>query len=199
MNYILESEAETEDSYKPLDNEWIYEFEKIDNDYQYFYNEDLNFLIIHCVYVNIENEIDKIKKEKIDMKNNNNVFSRDTLLGLLKNNAFNCGKRYSVLSILKYNIDIHHSNIKEYINTNDSPSFLSVIKNIDDIIFNQTINMFQDLNDIVIIFYEKTLEEQKNQGLQRTKSNNGSLTKKVYIRSNCGIKNKTRYKYHKQT
>jgi hypothetical protein len=195
MDYILEEDNDLYD--KPLDNDWISEFEKIDNDYQYFYNENLTFLKIHCIYVNTKNEIEKIKEEKLNMNNKNNILSRDTLLGLLKNNAFICDKRYSVLSILKYNIDIHNSDIKDYVKSNESYSFLSVIKNIDDIVFNETINMFQDLNDLIIVFYEKTLEEQKNQGLiQRTKPSNSSLTKKIYIRSNCGAK-KTRYKYKK--
>ncbi len=59
--------------------------------------------------------------------------------------------------------------------------------------------MFQDLNDIIILFYEKSIEEQTNQGLIRSKSNNGNLTKKVYIRTNCGVKHKNTYKYKKGT
>ncbi len=182
-----------------LDNDWISDFEKIDKDYKYFYNEDLHFLKIHSIYINIKNEIEHLKEETLLMHNNNNILSRDNLLGILKNNAFIYGKRYSVLSLLKYNIDIHSSNVKNYIKEEESQSFLSIIKNIDDVVFNQTINMFQDLNDIIILFYEKSIEEQTNQGLIRSKSNNGNLTKKVYIRTNCGVKHKNTYKYKKGT
>lgn len=182
-----------------LDNDWISDFEKIDKDYKYFYNEDLHFLKIHSIYINIKNEIEHLKEETLLMHNNNNILSRDNLLGILKNNAFIYGKRYSVLSLLKYNIDIHSSNVKNYIKEQESQSFLSIIKNIDDVVFNQTINMFQDLNDIIILFYEKSIEEQTNQGLIRSKSNNGNLTKKVYIRTNCGVKHKNTYKYKKGT
>lgn len=182
-----------------LDNDWISDFEKIDKDYKYFYNEDLHFLKIHSIYINIKNEIEHLKEETLLMHNNNNILSRDNLLGILKNNAFIYGKRYSVLSLLKYNIDIHSSNVKNYIKEQESQSFISIIKNIDDVVFNQTINMFQDLNDIIILFYEKSIEEQTNQGLIRSKSNNGNLTKKVYIRTNCGLKHKNTYKYKKGT
>jgi hypothetical protein len=39
------------------------------------------------------------------------------------------------------------------------------------------------------LFYEKSPEEQKNAGLQRSHSSVGSLTKKIYIKSNNAAKN----------
>jgi hypothetical protein len=186
------------DEETPLENDWIIDFEKIDNEYKDFYNEDLHFLKIHSIYINVQNEIEKIKEEKIFISSNK--ISRDNLLGILKHNSFNGEKRYSILSILKYNIDMHSNDVKNFVLSKEqglSDSFISIIKNIDDIVFNQTINMFQDLNDVIILFYEKTLEEQKNQGIQRTHSRRGSLTKKVYINSNYGPKHKSTYKYMK--
>jgi hypothetical protein len=54
--------------------------------------------------------------------------------------------------------------------------YLVSIKNIDTIKFDRTINMFQDLNDLFFIFYEKSdKKEIKN------------ITKKVYLNT----KNKT--------
>jgi hypothetical protein len=182
---------EEEEEYKPLDNNWINEFEKIDKDYCIFYNEDLEFLKIHSVYINTENHIEQVKEEKIIFKDKTNAISRDNLLGILKNNSFNGGKRYFILSILKYNIDIQSIEIKDYVNSRENYNFLSVIKNIDTISYKETINMFQDLNDLIILFYEKSQEEQKNTWLQRSYSSLGALTKKVYIKSKHAAKNKT--------
>jgi hypothetical protein len=179
---------EDEEEYKPLDNDWINEFEKIDKDYCIFYNEDLQFLKIHSVYINTENIIEQVKEEKIIFKDKTNAISRDNLLGILKNNSFNGGKRYFVLSILKYNIDIQSIEIKDYVKSREKSNFLSVIKNIDTISYKETINMFQDLNDLIILFYEKSPEEQKNTWLQRSHSSIGALTKKVYIKSNHAAK-----------
>jgi len=178
-----------EEEYKPLDNEWIKEFEKIDKDYSIFYNEDLQFLKIHSIYVNLQNSIEQIKEEKILLSGKSNYISRDHLLGILKNNSFNSGKRYSILSMLKYNIDIESIEIKDYVKKRENPSFLSVIKNIDTINYNKTINMFQDLNDLIILFYEENAQEQKNSGLIRSHSSHGALTKKIYIKSNNAAKN----------
>jgi hypothetical protein len=202
MDYYYEND-EIENGYKPLDNDWINEFEKIDKDYQDFYNEDLQFLKIHSIYISQQNQIEQIKEEKLFFNDCPNKISREYLLGILKNNAFNCGKRYSILSILKYNINLQSSDIKDYIRTKEPQSFLSLIKNIDDIVFEQTINMFQDLNDLILVFYEKNKEEQKNAGLQRshTAAGAGSLTKKIYIHSNYGAVKKHRHtnKYRKTT
>jgi len=187
------------EQYSQLENNWINEFEKMDKDYQGFYNEDLHFLKIHSIYINQKNEIDQLKEEKMFLNKGVNKISREQLLGILKVNAFSCGKRYSVLSILKYNIDIHSSEIKDYLK--NGGGFLSIIKNIDDIFFNQTINMFQDLNDVILLFYEKPPEEQHSIGIVKSHSRSGSLTKKVYINSNYGHKNKHKHtnKYRKTT
>jgi hypothetical protein len=202
------------EKYSQLDNDWINEFEKIDKDYQGFYNEDLHFLKIHSIYINQQNEIEQLKEEKMFLNKGINKISREQLLGILKVNAFNCGKRYSILSIIKYNVDLHSSEIKDYLKngreTNGGETngretnggdFLSIIKNIDDIVFNQTINMFQDLNDVILLFYEKPQEEQYSIGIVNSQTRSGSLTKKVYINSNYGHKNKHKYtnKYRKTT
>jgi len=197
------------EQYSQLDNDWINEFEKVDKDYQGFYNEDLHFLKIHSIYINQQNEIEQLKEEKMFFNKGENKISREQLLGILKLNSFNGGKRYSILSILKYNVDLHSSEIKDYLKNgatggggeSNGGDFLSIIKNIDDIVFSQTINMFQDLNDVILLFYEKPPEEQHSAGIVNSQSRSGSLTKKVYIKSNYGQKNKHKHtnKYRKTT
>ena len=188
----------------------IYErpYQYKDKDYQGFYNEDLHFLKIHSIYINQKNEIEQLKEEKMFLNQGVNKISREQLLGILKVNAFNGGKRHSILSILKYNVDIHSTEIMDYLKggkesngkESNEGDFLSVIKNIDDIVFNQTINMFQDLNDIILLFYEKPLEEQYSTSIVNSRPASGSMTKKVYIYSNYGQKKRNHTnKYRKTT
>ena len=47
--------------YNNLDDEWINEFNKIDKLYEDFYKDDLYYINLRVIYVNRENEIDKIK------------------------------------------------------------------------------------------------------------------------------------------
>ena len=62
-----------------LDISWINDFEKIDNEYNIYYTEEISFIKIHCVYINNNNEIEKITEEKIFLKTSHmsegNIFS----------------------------------------------------------------------------------------------------------------------------
>jgi hypothetical protein len=66
--------------------------------------------------------------------------------------------------------------------------FLTINKHIDTIFFEKTITMFQDLNNVYFIFYEKT-KDNKNRDLN-------SITKKIYLDI---ISNKTNNKKYKKT
>jgi len=183
---------------KKLDISWINEFEKTDKEYEIFYKENLMYVKVTIIYVNKYNEIDKIKEEKIIMRNPN-VISKESIIEILKRNSINDNKKYTITTLLKYNIDLDPSDIRSFLlnrdhNYNgdeDNEDYLSVVKHIDDIIWNKTISMFQDLNNLFIIFYENTkIMENKNgsnnNGSNKNGSNNESTqrtTKKIYFGS----------------
>jgi len=144
-----------------LDSKWIDEFEKIDNKYEMFYTEDINYVSLHFIYINSESNIQAIKEEKFFMMKPN-LISREEVIGILKKNSFHNNKRYTVLTILKYNFDLAPPDVEHFLSSTNTPSYLSVIKNIDEIPLNKTIEMFQDLNDILILFYEKPASTVKN-------------------------------------
>jgi hypothetical protein len=117
-----------------------------------------------------------------------NYISREEILQILKRCTIDNDKNYSLLSIIKYNITLEADDIKNFLlNTYEEVKFLNIVKNIDAITFEKTINMFQDLNDLIFIFYEKSNE------LKKVNPNN--LTKKIYLSSNTNKKTiKKRYK-----
>jgi hypothetical protein len=138
-------------------------------------------------------------------------------------------KRYSVLSILKYNIigkeknsdeeeeEASDSDVEEAqasdeeeedsdeeedqddVNTITScisdydidfnSSYLTVIKNIEDIQLENTLPSFQDLNEILILFYDKN----NIADINTNKTPSFSQTKRVYInnKNKINTKNKT--------
>jgi len=145
-----------------LDDEWINEFEKTDKLYQDFYKDDLYYINLRVIYVNRENEIDKIKHESL-LLSNKNIISEEEILGILKKNSIDNERKYTLLSILRYNIILEPDDVKNYLLNNENKDYLSVIKNIDDIIFQKSITMFHDLNDIILIFYEKSMENIKKE------------------------------------
>ena len=144
-----------------LDIKWIEEFEKIDKQYETFYSEDVNYISIHSIYINDNKIVQTIKEEKLFMREPNYI-SREELLEILKRNCFHNNKRYTVMSILKYNLELEPADVEYFLKTNYSPSYLSLIKNIDAIPLKKTISNFQDLNCIFILFYENETKKSTN-------------------------------------
>jgi hypothetical protein len=157
-----------------LDTRWIDEFEKLDSAYQSFYTEKIKNIRFNYVYISKENNIEKIKEETILLENEN-IISREEVINILKQNLIQDNKKYTVLSILKYNIDIEPIDVSFYLkNERNDDTFLHTVKNIDTISLNDTINMFQDLNNIIILFYEKKFSLNK--------------TKRITIKSGRGTR-----------
>lgn len=176
---------ETENS--ELNDDWIAEFERNDKLYQDFYKDDIYYINLKCVYVNRDNEIDKINTETFLMSRPN-IISREEFLQILKRSSVDVDRRYSLLSILRYNITLDADDVRHFLSF-DKPmdTFLTVIKTVDSISFEKTIHMMQDLNDLVLIFYEKTTE------LKQSTSYN--TTKRVYLHPNGNKRTiKKRYK-----
>ncbi len=146
-NSILDSETD-----------WINNFEKTDKLYKDFYTDDVYYTNIHYIYINKNNDIEKIKEESFLMSKPNYI-TRDELLKILKCNSFENNKRYSILSILKINVLIKPEEIKNFLTEKNfekyGDDFITQIRNFDTIVFEKTINMFHDLNDLILIFYEK--------------------------------------------
>jgi hypothetical protein len=171
-----------------LNDEWIINFEKTDELYQDFYKDDLYYINLKYLYINRSNEIEKIKEESFLMSRPNYI-SREEILQILKKSVIDDDRRYSLLSILKYNITLDADDVKNYVlYPNEERNYLKVIKNIDAIPFEKSISMLHDLNDLILIFYEKSTEIKK--------VNPNSSTRKIFIGSLSSNKKtiKNRYK-----
>ena len=100
----IPDESDLDYEFAELDTTWINEFEALEKDYNSYYKEDLTFICINYVYVNNKNEIINISKEKYLFKKPG-LLSRDELVGIIKHNTMHNSVKYSLLSLLKYNID----------------------------------------------------------------------------------------------
>jgi hypothetical protein len=177
-NKIISSDVDLDYIFEELDTSWLHEFEKIDKEYNTYYTEDLLFVRVNYVYVNLCQEITNLGEDKYIFKTPN-VLTKEDLIGLIKRNNIVNNKKYSLLSILKYNINIEPHNLKTFFrskNKHIGQTYLQSVKHIDNIMFDKTISMFQDLNNIMIIFIEKDTSTDRN------KSNNlYNVTKRIYI------------------
>jgi len=179
----LDKNLDLDYTFEDLDISWLYETEKYDNCKTY-YTEDLIYVKINFIYVNRSHEITNMREDKYIFKKTN-ILTKEDLIGLIKRNNIINKKTYSLLSILKYNINIEPHNLKYFFKTkkdNIGNTYLQSIKHIDDIIFDKTITMFHDLNNIMIIFMEKEKEKEKDYNVSSNKSHIGlNSTKRIYI------------------
>jgi hypothetical protein len=163
-----------------LDDNWIKKFEQTDKLYQEFYKDNLWYTNLKLLYINRDNEIELIKTDTFLMKLPNYI-SREEVLQILKRSSVVNDRGYSLLSIIQYNITLEADDVKNFLYSKEADyNYLKVVKNIDAITFEKTINMFQDLNDLIFVFYEKS-----NQ-LKTVNQNN--MTKKIQLVSSRGKK-----------
>lgn len=153
-----------------LDNAWIDEFEKKESKYQQFYPREVKKINVYILYVNINCILDKVKKNEIELSKNN-CLTQNELLKLLREKKYDDGISYKLISIIKHNVDLKTAEINKYLYNDDKYNFINTFKNLDDIYFNETIPIFEDLNSIYLIYYENNKAKQNK-------------TKKIYIGNN---------------
>lgn len=164
-----------------LDCSWINEFEKNELEYASFYKEQIEALKINYIYVDKDNVIDNIHQESIIIENGK--LDREKIIEIIKKNKKKNNIDYKLISILKYNITLEPEHIKDYINDDLNDDFLSKVDILQDIYFKDSINLFQDLNCLYIVFCDKRMRENKNK-----------ITKRIIL-SLLSKKKKTKRRY----
>lgn len=172
-NQTLDNENNYIENYSNtnLDDKWITEFESNDKLYKDFYKDNVYYINIHLIYINKLNEIEKISK-KYFLLSRPNIFLGSELIQTIKMYSIADKRRYSLLSILRYNITLNPDEIPNFVKSNHIwySNYLTPIKKIDDIKYDKTINTFQDLNELILLFYEKSIDKTLN-----------NMTKKIYL------------------
>ena len=156
-----------------LDDDWLQKLEEEEEEYDIFYKDIIDIIKINYIYINETKNIYHIKKESIDL--DDNTLNKEHLIYLLKKNKDFNNISHKIISILQYNIDIKAEEINLFMKNTDNFNFLTVNENINDIKWEDTINLFKDMNTLYIIYYKPPYKVKKQ-------------TKKIYIRQK--LKNK---------
>ena len=179
---------------KNIDSSWLEEFENLDKEYKDYYTEELVTIKIHCIYINKNNEIERVIEDKIILKTPG-LLSKEEIVSIIKHGSICNQVKYSLLYILKYNINLEPIYLKTFLRNKallkdiGSP-FLQSVKNIDAIKFDKCISMFHDLNDLFIIFYDKNKDKLTNDSDLTNDLTSNNRTKKIYINSSSFKKTK---------
>ena len=152
-----------------LDNEWIENYEKEEIVYNDFYKDDVKYVKLYFLLINKNLILDNIYEENFLLEEKN-ILKKNQLVSLI--NKYKENKNIKLISLLKYNINIDSDNVVDYLNQETKTNmFMDSISSIDDINFDQTISMFEDLNSLFFVFVESN-NDKKNQ------------TKRIFLHSN---------------
>jgi hypothetical protein len=151
-----ESESEADD--EKIDTSWIANFKKEEESYNNYYKEPLASIMLYVLYVNSHKELMYVDTNRC-LLDETGWLKRDRMIALIKQYQTRKTVNYKLHSLLRYNIDLNPDEITAYIsNTDDMNRFLTSEKYLDDIHFNESIAMFQDLNALYFLFYEEKLQ-----------------------------------------
>lgn len=155
-----------------LDNKWIENYETQELDYNDFYKDDVKYIKTYSLHINRGLILENINEENFILETNN-VLKKHELISIInqyKNDKKE--KKVKLLSILKYNISLDSDNVFEYLKQEtENNLFLESVKSIDNINFDPSISMFEDLNSLFFIFVE-------------TNNTEKSQTKRIFLHSN---------------
>ncbi len=158
IGFLNDDDQQEGDDDIDLDKSWIETFENKEKLYKDYYLEDIYFTHIHFIYLDKSNSIEKIQEETYLLTKKNEI-TRDEIITLFKNHCKMDGKRYALLTLLRCNVTLTPEDIFDVVSTShfafEEKELLMPIKTFDNIKFQKTINMFQDLNDLLFILYEK--------------------------------------------
>lgn len=161
-----------------LDTTIIDEFEKDDQLYNDFYKDQIEQIDLYILYVDNNNDLFHIKKDTATL--NNGKLEKADLKNLIRQYINYQNKKYRLISLLKWNITIEPEEISSYLKNDKEFDFIKSIRNISSIQFEDSINLFHNLNSLYLVFHERwKLLENK--------------TKKIYLNKKL-MKNKTRSK-----
>ena len=150
------------DDFKEMDDA----INNLKNDYKKysgFYLQELKSINIYFIYIDDDNNIQFIKKEKKEIENS--LLHKDDLTQIIKGKMYHNGIKFGIISLLKYNINIGFDSLSDYMNNTDKYNFLTTT-GIEDIKWEQSVLSFHNMNGIYVLFkeinkYKKTMEQER--------------------------------------
>ena len=182
-----EDNNEEDDDIESIDESWVNEFKEEEEEYNDFYKEKVDNITLFFLYVNKEKELESISKEPYLLEDENGLMTKDQLVTIIKKrqekhlnatiinkNIKNNIKKYKLISLYRYNPCLDSEDVNSFIERNDNDNFFFQEKYLNDIVFDDTITIFQDLNSLFFIYYEKEIKPENNNN-----NNNNNNTRKI--------------------
>ena len=159
-----------------INNEYMENFEKLEEKYNKFCNKSVDKIKLFFIYINENDEVYSMKSEKENLINS--CISKERLLYLIKNNHYNLLNKHKLVSLLKFNIDLHHTNLNKFILDIENENYLSSLKIVETIKFKDTIPLLSDLNSVIFIYNSMSREKNINNTTKKIIITNKSKTRR---------------------
>lgn len=160
-------------------------------------NDTIDFIKIYFFYCE-NKKMTNFKRNVFDITKNK--ISKKELLALVLKNNKNQNKKFDLTGIYKYEPNIEEGIIKKFCKSPHEFSFITKYSNIEDILFEPGIELFND-NNALILFFNKNQgsnklindDKSKNKTQKKVKFNlkdnsNDNKTMKNYIKTHVSFK-----------
>ena len=161
----LEADTLEADASEADDYEWIKNYKDNEKEYNIFYKSEVLTIEVNYIFINKNNEIIKRKRKKVKYNKEAREITDFYPSKLIK-------KKYKLTAVFKYNNIIEEEDV---LNDNEEEIYLTPINLDEEIIFEKTIEFFQDLNALYMIF----TEQQKNNSTKKHKNKNKNTRKVI--------------------
>ena len=205
---VLEEDMDTIDmdtmNLDMMDTDWIEEYENEDSSYELFYPEALSKIKVNILYVNTRNELEKMREELIYLSVPNRI-TKEELLRVIKRYDISDTIKYKLVSILVYNVDIQHNELKNYLCGPDKYNFITSLRNIEDYELKPSLKYLKKVNNLYIVFSEEEKKKESDHTIKKIRTDsNGNITDSSSNNNSSSTKHKNtkRVKFnlgHKKT
>lgn len=138
-----------------LDESWVNQFKAAEQPYDNFYKETPVAVDIICVYVNSKREVASVVKEKHHLLGEHGTLPKASLLDLIHANERRNGTTYRLGALAKYNFTVDSEEVIS-MDTIDAERHFHNQKYFGNVVFEDTIALFHDVNALFLIFNEKS-------------------------------------------
>lgn len=171
-----------------IDNSWIQDYEILEQDYSSFYKESVDSIKLYFIYVNTNNEIDSIIQDDLIIQSK---IEKVKIYQIIKEHNHKNDINYKLIGLFKYNISLDSDLIKDFLEDKIDNNYLTSLYTIDDIVYEDTITLFKDLNSLYFIFYDKSFDAKLKLKLDQFKENKHKDKSNSNSNSNSTFENKS--------
>lgn len=150
-----------------INDNWLENYLREEKTFNRFYKKKVEKINTFFIYVDKNKNIIKCLKNILPIKDS--VLLKNDILPIINKNKHLLKKHFKLIKILQYNFDIENITINKFLYDEDPTDYLKVMDKIKDIYWLDTIPLFEKLNSLYFIFFEKSSHHTKKIFLKRKK------------------------------